>query len=166
MSTHTKLAMAARAALVVLPMSLALTGVAGGTAQAAPIPVGGHLAAATASVASRVVGTWSADVNTTVPSSGTVTYVFRPDGTMTLTAGTASVSGTWQAGRGDRFTFVIDNALTDSNGNVTGEAHAVQDSELHGKNAFTSTGTTVETDLAGNVITTFQVNITASRISS
>lgn len=165
MATMNKLARTARMALVALPVSVALAGIVVGEAQSAAI-VPQHTAEASALAASNVVGTWSANVSTSIPSSGTVTYVFRPDGTMTVTAGTASVTGTWQAGNGNHFTFVIDNPLTDSNGNTVGERHAEQDSTLHGKNSFTSTGTTVDSDLNGNVVRTFQVNISATRISS
>lgn len=165
MATVNRPAIAARMALVALPVSVALAGLGLGNAQ--PVAVVGHQTAEQpALAASNVVGTWSANVSTSIPSSGTVTYVFRPDGTMTVTAGTASVTGTWQADNGNHFTFVIDNPLTDSNGNTVGQRHAEQDSTLHGENSFTSTGTTVDSDLEGNEVRTFQVNISATRIGS
>ena len=116
--------------------------------------------------ADSLIGTWSAEVTTTVPSSGTVTYVFRPDGTMAIVAGSATVEGNWQAHQGNKFSFVIDTPLRMANGHVVGQRHAVQDGDLHGPNNFTSCGTTVDRDLDGNVIRTFEVFVTATRVST
>lgn len=160
-----QLARTVRVALVAMPLSIVVAGAVAG--QALALPAAQHNAVSTTEAemcAERVVGTWSAQVTTTVPSSGTVTYVFSPGGSMTLTAGTSSVPGTWQCDHGNAFSFTIDQVLTDGSGNVTGHVHATQNGWLHGDDRFTSSGTTVETDANGQVVRTFQVNVTATRV--
>jgi hypothetical protein len=152
------------AAAVPLAVALTVNPAAAHAAAGAPAVEAGPVAVAPPDVLSQcLIGSWLAHVVTSLPSSGDVSYAFRVDGTLRVTAGGRTVDGTWKRGPGSTFSFAIHQELRDASGNLVALRDATQAGSLADVDHFSSTGTTVDRDLSGNVIRTFQVDVTAVR---
>jgi hypothetical protein len=135
-------ALRALAATILLSVPLSL--VSAGSAQAAD-----HYSP---------VGTWNAQVTTSLPSTGTTTFSFLDDGTMNGT-------DTWcQTGR-TTFSYDLEHPHKDSTGAVDGTVVGHQDAVLSDKDHWTSHGTSQVLDLQGNLVSTFTVDVSATRTS-
>ena len=108
-----------------------------------------------------LVGTWVADVVTSIPSTGQTTIRFNADGTVTPVTG--SGTGTWTAGQGNRFSFDLEHPVVGSGGEVTGNVVAHQDGNLLGEDRFSSSGDSTTYDLNGTVVRSFTVELSAVR---
>ncbi|HEX6970563.1 MAG TPA: hypothetical protein VF174_17360 [Micromonosporaceae bacterium] len=109
-----------------------------------------------------LVGTWHARVETSLPSSGETTFVFREDGTIEPPEG-EPVTDTWQPVDCHRFTYVIVHPRVNAEGVVVGEVRGHQDGYL-GRDRFYSSGTSVIYDLDGEPVSSFTVRVWAERV--
>jgi hypothetical protein len=130
----------AAATLLSLPWSLVSTGTAQAAAHYSP------------------VGTWSAQVTTSLPSAGTTSFTFLADGTMNAT-------DIWCQTGGTTFSYDIEHPHNDSTGAVDGSVVGHQDAVLSDENHWTSHGTSKILDLQGNLVSTFTVDVVATRTS-
>ncbi|MEO3930506.1 hypothetical protein ABGB07_42665 [Micromonosporaceae bacterium B7E4] len=120
-------------------------------------------AAAPANCRYSLVGTWTAQVVTSIPSSGTTRFVFRADGTIQPPAG-QPVTDTWAATSCNGFYFDIVHPHLDANGTVDGEVRGHQDGCLLG-NSFVSSGVSRVYDLDGDEVSSFTVDLQATRVA-
>ncbi|MFV2022782.1 hypothetical protein [Micromonospora sp. LOL_023] len=109
-----------------------------------------------------LVGTWQASVETSLPSAGETTFVFRADGTIEPPPG-EPVTDTWQAISCNYFVFDIVHPNLNGQGEVIGEVRGHQDGLLV-RNHFVSRGTSVIYDLDDQVIRSFEVQVRAVRV--
>ncbi|MEU9731522.1 hypothetical protein [Streptomyces sp. NPDC048002] len=105
------------------------------------------------------VGTWSAQVITSIPSSGTTSFVFLADGTM------GNATDTWYCTGRTTFSYDIAHPHKDSTGTVDGSVVGHQDAVLSDNDHWTSHGVSKVLDLQGNVVSTFTVDVVATRTS-
>lgn len=105
------------------------------------------------------VGTWSAQVTTSIPSSGTTSFTFLSDGTM------GNATDTWYRTGRTTFSYDIEHPHKDSSGNVDGSVVGHQDAVLSDNDHWTSHGVSKVLDLQGNVVSSFTVDVVATRTS-
>ncbi|MFF7365870.1 hypothetical protein [Streptomyces sp. NPDC008125] len=104
-------------------------------------------------------GTWSAQVTTSIPSSGTTTFTFLTDGTM------GNDTDTWYCTGRTTFSYDIKHPHKDSSGTVDGSVVGHQDAVLSRNDHWTSHGVSNIVDLSGNVVSSFTVDVVATRTS-
>ncbi|CCK26887.1 putative secreted protein [Streptomyces davaonensis JCM 4913] len=132
------------------------------TALAVPsllMAAGAAQADTTAAKSYSPVGTWSAQVTTSIPSSGTTGFTFLADGTM------GNDTDTWYCTGRTTFSYDIKHPHKDSSGNVDGSVVGHQDAVLSDKDHWTSHGVSNVLDLQGNVVSSFTVDVVATRTS-
>ncbi|MBC2906281.1 hypothetical protein [Streptomyces cupreus] len=105
------------------------------------------------------VGTWSAQVTTSIPSSGTTSFTFLADGTM------GNDTDTWYCTGRTTFSYDIKHPHKDAGGNVDGSVEGHQDAVLSDDDHWTSHGVSKVLDLQGNVVSSFTVDVVATRTS-
>lgn len=105
------------------------------------------------------VGTWSAQVQTSIPSSGTTSFTFLADGTM------GNDTDTWYCTGRTTFSYDIKHPHKDANGNVDGSVVGHQDAVMSDNDHWTSHGVSKVLDLQGNVVSSFTVDVVATRTS-
>jgi|HubBroStandDraft_1064217.scaffolds.fasta_scaffold13419_4 hypothetical protein len=141
------------------------------TATAAPALLAGLAPTAAAPAAHHdarhrdsLLGLWTGQVRTTIPTGGTVEYRFNGDGTMEVIVGSVGYPGMWTQQADGSFSFEITLPETDSSGNLTGFNYASQNGQFTSPGSFTSAGTTRIFNLQGTVTKSFGVDITATRL--
>ncbi|WP_282700357.1 hypothetical protein [Streptomyces sp. CC219B] len=105
------------------------------------------------------VGTWTAQVTTSIPSAGTTSFTFRADGTM------GNDTDTWYRTGRTTFSYDIWHPHRDASGNVDGSVEGHQDAVMSDADHWTSHGVSQVIDLQGNVVSSFTVDVVATRTS-
>ncbi len=98
-------------------------------------------------------------MQTSIPSSGTTSFTFLSDGTM------GNDTDTWYCTGKTTFSYDIKHPHKDSSGNVDGSVVGHQDAVFSDKDHWTSHGVSKVLDLQGNVVSSFTVDVVATRTS-
>jgi hypothetical protein len=105
------------------------------------------------------VGTWSAQVQTSIPSAGTTSFTFLADGSM------GNDTDTWYRTGRTTFSYDIKHPHKDTTGAVDGSVVGHQDAVMSDRDHWTSHGVSKILDLQGNVVSSFTVDVVATRTS-